>query len=259
MKLKNPGQLALVLASYFFSFVLLRISGFSASSIVNSQNYILKSAVLSTTGMSTIQAVYFVAKPFLPVVASLIIFALGIAFVIHWFSEKSWIPAAGGAIIAFGFFPSIWGAFLAAAVFVSAYYAGLLGSAYSKEIRRWVGFRTGSRAAGRALLVFNIMVAVGLFFAVISAQASYEASFRHDLVDSMGLVAMAVPGASSMPPGALDEKINSAIASSPLFTAYIRWLPVTSAFSAWVMLEVLRNLLLANASGLFTWALKRKQ
>jgi hypothetical protein len=55
----------------------------------------------------------------------------------------------------------------------------------------------------------------------------------------------------------LKEKIETSVDESPIFNAYIRWLPAISAFTIWVLLEFLRGLIFSNIGGAFTTGLLR--
>lgn len=265
MKLNRREQAVVVSASLSFlvSFLMLRLSGFSASVLVNLQNYIIKTMILNTSGMSTLSALAFAAKPFVSAFVALVFLALGISILSAYGysgSERKIgkISGIAGALFAIALFPSIWGAFLAAAVLLCSFFAVQFANTYGKEVKRWTKFRVGSNTAGKMFFILNIIIAVGLFFAVLHSQPLYEVSFKGELLDSMKSIALYLPGASSIPPAVLSQKIESAVSSSPLFGAYIRWLPASTAFSAWVILEMLRNIILANLSGLFTFAILRK-
>lgn len=266
MPLKTLGKLEKsVFLSAVMSFLIfllsLRLSGFSASAMVNFQNYITKTLIFSSG--STIGALYSAVKPFLLVFFSLIFLSLALS-ILSYYGCKDSRKAAGkytglvAALFSIILFPSVWGVFLAAALFITSYYAPQFSDMYSKEIKKWVTFRTGSRTAGKMLMIANIVVVLGLFVSVLAAQPVYEASFKKDLTDSMKSIALVLPGASLLPSDKLEQRIESAIESSPLFTSYIVWLPVTTALSAWFMLEILRNLILANVSGVFTYFMLRK-
>ena len=245
------------------SLLLLRLSQFSASAMVNFENYIIKTMILSTANMNTAGAIFTLISPFILVFISLLFFVLSLSILSyhgyrHNDNKVGKLSGIAGAVAAVVLFQTIWGAFLAAAVFLVCFYSAQFSNMYGKELKRWVFFRTGSHTVGKMLLAANIIIAVGLFFAVLSSQSLYEASFRHELTDSMKSIAASLPGASSIPSDVLDKRIESVIASSSLFTAYIRWLPVTIAFSAWVLLEVLRNIILSHAGGLFTYLMLKR-
>jgi hypothetical protein len=55
----------------------------------------------------------------------------------------------------------------------------------------------------------------------------------------------------------LKKQIENTINDSPIFNAYINWLPATSAFSIWVLLEFLRGLVFSNIGGLFSSGILR--
>lgn len=250
-------------ASFLVSFLVLRLSSFSASTMVNSQNYIVKTMILSTTGMTTLAAIYTALQPFTYVFISLVFFVLAIS-ILSFYGCKNDNKKVGilagllSAAFAVIIFETLWGAFLAIAVFLCCYYSPQFSNTYSKELKRWVFFRTGSNTTGKVMFMANIVISLGLFFTVLQSQAVYEVAFRQDLTDSMRSVVMSTPGASLLPQDTLNQKIDSAISSSPLFQSYIRWLPVMTAFGAWVVLEFLRNVILANLSGVFTFIMLKK-
>ena len=64
-------------------------------------------------------------------------------------------------------------------------------------------------------------------------------------------------GANQDLENAIRQEIQNSVDSSPIFNSYIRWLPVTSAFTIWVLLEFLRGLILSNIGGLFSTAILR--
>ncbi|HLD39202.1 MAG TPA: hypothetical protein VJB05_02725 [archaeon] len=262
----SPQDKAVVvgtLASFLVSFLVLRLSDFSASTMVNSQNYIVKTMILSTTGMTTLAAIYTALKPFTYVFISLIFFVLAIS-ILSFYGYKNNNKRVGilagllSAACAVIIFETLWGAFLAIAVFLCSYYSPQFSNTYSKELKRWIFFRTGSNTAGKVMFMANIVISLGLFLAVLQSQAAYEVTFRNDLTDSMRSIVMSTPGASLLSQATLDQKIDTAISSSTLFQSYIRWLPVMTAFGAWVVLEFLRNVILANLSGVFTFILLKK-
>ena len=248
--------------SFLVSFLLIRYSGFSLSSIVNLENYFIKSLVLQTAA-STFGVLYAFLSPFYLLFLGLIFFVLGISVLsYHGYTKNSQEPGklAGivSAVFALLLFPTLMGLFIAISVFVCCLYSPKLSSAYSKELKRWVFFRTGSNTTGRVLFVVNIIIFIGIFLTVLINQQTYATQFRQDITDSMKSIAIALPGASSIPSDILNQRIESAVQTSPLINSYIIWLPVTAAFMAWVVLEFLRNVLLSNIGGVFTYIMLRK-
>ena len=264
MIFKNTEKSVTVAAvmSFLISFLLVRFGGFSVSVVVNLQNHIVKSMIIDTAGMGTIGSISAVSGHFIPLFVSMIFFTLSISILAYYGynnSNKTVGRSVGviSAIFAIVLFPSVSGVFFALAVMVCSVYSQQFANTYGKELKRWVFFRTGSNTAGKMMLLANIIVSLGVFFAVLYQQPVYETSFRQELTDSMMSIALYMPGASSIPLDTLNQRIESVIASSPLFTGYIRWLPVTTAFSVFVLLELLRNIILANLSGLFTYVMLR--
>ena len=261
MALNNNEKKAVLLASSSFivSLLFLKFSGFSVSSIVNFYNHIIKSVIFSAS-TNTVSAIGLFLGPFVFVFASLVFLALAISFLASFGTQKAGnISGVAGGIAAIVLFPSIAGAFLAVAIFFCSF-APRFSSMYSREMKKWVMFRTGSNTAGKVLLVFNVLVAAGIFSSVLAYQADYEASFKNEMRESVKTLALSLPGASGMSPEMLNERVEyttNSLTNSEFFGAYIIWLPVSAAFTAWVVLEFLRNLVLANIAGLFTRLMKK--
>ncbi len=249
-------------ASFLASFLLIRLSGFSSSSIVNLENYIIRSLVLQTSP-NTFGALYRFLSPFYILFLGLVLFVLGISILGYYGYRKSGqglgrLLGIVSALSALLIFPTLMGAFIAVSVMFCCIYAPRLSNAYSRELKKWIFFRTGSNTVGRTLFVVNIVITLGVFATVLANQQAYAASFRQDVTDSMKSIALAMPGASSIPQEVLDERIVSSAQSSPLINSYITWLPVTSAFTTWVVLEFLKNIILANVGGVFTYLMLKK-
>ncbi len=244
------------LAVFITSFLILKISEFSVLSLVNLQNYFIQSMIINTAGMGTLEALRFTIQPFLLVLLSMILFVAGLSIIAaHGFRKdfSGWIIGLVSAIIVIVLFQSIAGGFFALAVFLAIVMTPKISAVYGKELKRWVFLRVGTTTIGRILKIANIVIAVGILLSVLSAQAFYENSFRTELTDSMKTIALSIPGAELLPEDLLMEQIESVVDDSPLFSAYSRWLPVSTAAGAWIILEFLRSLLLANIGGLFTY------
>jgi len=235
--------------------ILLKINGLSASGAANIQSTIMKTMLLPSA--DTFSAVSVVLSPFLAALLALVFLVLALSFLASYGykNEDRRVGAATGiigALVSVLIFPTIAGVFLAVAFFVSCIFIISLSNTYAKELKKWVFFRTGSNSIGKVLLIFNILIALGIFFSVLSDVSSYQQTFRDELKSSMALAIPNVPGAQDL----LDRQVDSAL-SSPFFSAYFRWLPVVSALGVWVLLEFLRNLVLSNIGGIFTSVLIR--
>lgn len=228
----------------------------SVSSIVNVQNVFLESALIESAGASTIAALNILMSHFYSMIAALIFLFLAFSFLAayNYYEEDrktSLLISVIGAIIFIAFLGlTIAAIFLAVGLIASVWIMAPLAHTYGKEFRKWIHFRVGSNATGRAMMLLNVFIAIGVFVAVLSSQAVYEQEFRQDLKESLSDVV-----SQQLPPGIteaqIDALIEQRIDSVPLFSAYITWLPVTSAFTLWVLLEFLR-LFLTNLAGLFT-------
>ena len=250
--------------SFLLSLLSLRFSGFSSSRIVNFYNYIIN-AVIFSANTNTLAALGVLLEPFIPVAMSLVFLTLSISLLAYCGSQDKSrmvgnMSGAAGAVMAVIIFPTIAGAFLSIAILVCGFYAVGLSGMYSKESKKWTRFRTGSNTAGKLLIIANVLIALGIFSSVLAQQSQYEESFRQELKGSVESLALSLPGASSLPREALEQRIEStanALTESEFFSAYIVWLPVSAAFTAWIILEFLRNLVFANLGGLFTYSMLR--
>lgn len=236
-----------------FPFLLAR-SGVSVAYIVNFNNHLLRQAAVSTAGMSTYQALSFVAGSFFLLFLAFLMFAAGLALASSYYTRKqdSWlIPAGSGsfsALVFLGF--SAMTLLLCAAIAASVFIVSKQSSMYFSELKHWKLFRTGSRSVSNALLVFNVIVAAGIL--VSSNTDFYRAGFRNDLAATMTEAALAGTENREL----VEQKVRQAVEDSEVISSYVRWLPVIAAVQAWFALELLR-LLLSNAAGVLTYFLLR--
>lgn len=253
--------------------LVLYFSRFSVGSIVDLQNHILKTILLQTGETNTIGAIVMLLKPFTWVFVSLVFFVLGFAFLNSYgfFSTEKrigFICGITGAILTLVLLNvSIASIFLAVALIIGSVYIIPLSNTYAKELKKWVLFRTGSHSISKILLITNILIATGIFLAIFSNLPVYEDSFKEDITESMTTVALAsipktqvfLSDQSRMQEleDQVREQVEKSVDESPIFNSYIRWLPATSAFTIWVLLEFLRGLILSNIGGAFSSGITR--
>ncbi len=261
MKLETLEKISIVLpvAAYVVFLFLLKHSGISVGYIVNLQNSLLKSMIVGSSDLGTASSLLHVLAPFSTIFLAVIVLVLSFSFVSSYgyFSADKRIGAVIGAIcvvLTVILFPTVMGLFIAASAFVSFVFLIPLSNTYGKELKKWVLFRVGSNSVSKALLVTNILMALGILFAVLLGMQYYQASFRQDLTETMTTIAL-----ESLPPEAqllgkdlVENQISSSIEDSKIFNAYFRWLPLISGFSFWVIMEFFRNLVFSNIGGLFT-------
>ena len=242
----------------------LRQSGFSVITFVNQIGVVLRLAIIQTGGLGTIDALISVSNYFLGVTLGLVFLTLSFSFAAIWRTrsheaKNGMVVSLAGAVISFIIIGvTIASAFLALGIVISYYLVFKLSENYAKELKKWVSFRTGTHSVGRAQFVLNIFVALGIFVAVLSALPSYQSEFRTDLHDSISSIVRA-----SLPPGVdqpsidaqISQQVDSAM-SSPIFSAYFRWLPVFTALGVWIVLEFYR-LFLPLLAGIFTALMSR--
>jgi hypothetical protein len=249
------------LLSFVISAAFIKFSGFSVASLVNLIATLMKMAIIGPASgtTDTMGMIYFIGGYFLNAFIAVLFLVLAFAFLAsHGFYEnhkKLGIAlAALGGLIFFLFMGFTLASLLVSlAVLVSSYLIIPLASNYSKELKSWIHFRVGSNSIGRAHFAFNLVVTLAVFVAVLSNQAFYSASFTSEIKDSMALVIRGSMPAGVDPAAAnalIEARLNEFI-SSPLISAYVKWLPVVAAFCVWALLEILR-LFMPFIAGAFT-------
>jgi len=274
MSLKNDIQkkekitiTGAVLSFIIFS-AILHFSNFSVSSIVDIQNYILKTILLQSAGTNTIGAISVLLSPFAWIFIAMLFFVLGLAFLSaygYYNINKSIGLICGiiGAVFVLVLLNlSIISIFFAVSLIICGMYIISLSNTYGKELKKWVFFRVGSHAISKILLITNILIAIGIFIAIFANIPVYENNFKTGITESMTTVAMAsIPksqdylyneSTKQKLKQELSAAVEKSISDSPIFNAYVRWLPVTSAVTIWVLLEFLRSLIFSNIGGGFT-------
>ena len=245
----------------------LRFSGLNIEFAVNIQNYFLKTALLQTSGMSIFSSIAILSSVFIVFFAGFVFLMIGLGILCAYSFENEKIKHSLGlltglisglfALFLFNF--SIISFFLALAIIITCYYTISFADTYRKELKKWIYFRTGSKTANRILFIFNIIIATGVFFSVLSGNAVYQQDFQKGISDSMKEISIGSMNLENMSPEyqtMMKQEINKSVSymlkNSPIIESYIRWLPVSTAFGVWIGLEFLRFMLLSNIAGLFT-------
>jgi hypothetical protein len=253
--LKEILAIAGCLACFAIFALILYSSNMSVSSLVNLENYFLDSMLTQTAGMTTTGAVIFILSPFMSAILAFVFLVAGFAFLSSYGFRKSCsrlglISAVSAALmlVLFGF--SIPSVFLSASIIVSSVYIIPLSNTYGKELKRWIFFRTGSHSISKALLITNILITVSVLLTVLISMNYYEQSFKNGLSDTMtSMISVDMPASLS---NETNQKIVSMLEESPVISAYVRWLPVSSAFAVFFILEFMRSLIFSNIGGFFT-------
>jgi len=270
MKFSKYAIITIIGASLSFLIfaIILKLSNISVDSLVNLQNNILKTAIVQTAGMSTTASLAAVLSEFIGLFISFLFLSLGFVFLSTYgfFIKDSkesrfkdinfWVGFITGIIALIIFltlFTSMVSIFLSVAVLISCIYIIPLANTYGKELKKWIFFRVGSHSVNKALLIINLLIALGIFVVVLSNQQYYKQSFQDDMTN---VVTSMIPNNTMTDNTAIKEQlslqIKNALQSSPIFESYFRWLPVISALGIWVVLEFLRGLIFSNFAGLFS-------
>ena len=264
MNIKKIDVLVILgsLISFVLFFVLLR--DISTGHLIQMQTKILGQILIETQGFTIFETLFSLISPFLLPFLGLAFLVLG--FVILAFYGKQYqnhigiLIGAISAVLSLLFFSfSLVSIFVGISLFVSCIYILPLANTYFKEFKKWKKFRLGSRTVSTILLIFNIVLAVGVFTEV-HLNSEYKENYKEDLTDTITQI-----GARSTPmdpTGQIDketikEAFEKKIKDSPLVESAIRLLPLTIAAMVWVILEFLRTIILGNLGGGLSYIILR--
>jgi len=272
-RLKKRETVAIIgsVSSFIIFAILLALSNLSTDSFVNMQSYLIKS-MLAGSAENTLSAFFNLISPLFILFFAVLFLVLGFVFVSSFgvYETKRntgliiGIIGMTAVIVMLRF--SILSIFLGIAILCSVFLIMNISNTYFKELKRWKFFRTGSHSIAKALIVINILVALGIFIAISINLSAYQQSFRKEMSSTIGdMVVNEMSGFSAVPENmrsAMTEQIraqieNEVIPNSPLFNAYIIWLPILTALSVWVILEFTRTLIYSNLAGAFSVVLIR--
>ncbi len=265
----------------FLAFTLL-VNGISTGYFVDMQNLITGMVMIQTAGMSPAQALSTVIGSFAAVIAAVIFLTLGFAILSAYGAyagDKKVGLIAGvisGAIMLLVFHFTITAFLMLITMAIVCMYIVPLSNTYFQELVKWKFFRTGAHAVSKALFVFNIMLALGIFLTVTQNLGAYGKTFTEgfsavitDAVMDEKAIEKAVeenyPGLPEAQKRAAieamkaqaSETVDKTMAQSPIFRSYVTWLPLVVAGTVWVTLEFLRSLLFGNLAGIFSSLLIR--
>ncbi len=264
MKFSRLGKISVLvsLITYVIFLFIARFSGISIDFIINIQNYFIKSAITGSAGQGTISSLAYVLSPFAAVFISIVFLAISFASMAsygYYDDNKSAGILAGivGAALTLVAFPTLTGIFIAISICIAFIYMVPLSNTYGKELKKWPRFRVGSNAVRKAFLIFNVIVAVGIFFVVLSNISVYQSNFRGDITNTMTEITLQSlpPEAAALGTDTIKQRIASSIDNSSVLNGYIKWLPVTSAFEFLIIMEFLTGLIFSNIAGLASSAL----
>jgi hypothetical protein len=245
--------------------------GFSAGFFVEVQTGVLGKAI-EVSGLQTETAVAGIGRAFLAMVC------LGLSMVflssygaVTEAKDRNTHLAAGlvvGVIMLFVFSFSLISFLLFLFCLTAGWFAPAFGDMYYKELTRWKLFRTGAKTAGKMLLIFNVLLAVGVFGSIASNSVVYQEQFKAGFSDmlssSLGDFEKTIEEQYGNLPEAqkaeileqvkheMQKKVEETMLDSPLFQTYMQWLPLVAALAAWIGLEFLRSLVLGNIAGVFS-------
>ena len=272
------------------SAVVMKVSGFSINGIVLLQTNLLSEMIVKTSGMSPSEALMDLIKPFLLPFLSILILSIGLGFAAFMKDfKKKIILSALSSIAVFFIFGTYMGLFFAFAIFLSTIIS--------------------SKSINLSLVVFDLILAIGIFAVVASNLPLYESTFKTELGNALtpivsgevkniqnetyqaSLYAISSEKQSlvySIQTSNLNNKdellnnvyknfdyitsefnksqpninvtpyVNHAIENSQMFSAFLRWLPLSVSFGIFIIMEFFRSLFFRRISYLTKNILEKK-
>ena len=264
MNLRNNTKEIIAISGTLISFLvfvlIVRFSVLNLGYLVNMPSTLINFMFVDTAGAPLIESISALLMLISSSILALIFIALGLSFLSAYgfFNDERRIGliasliATPFIIIAFGF--SFLSVFISIGLIVTCYYMPTLSNTYAKELKKWVFFRTGSNSISKALLIFNIIVAVGIFMTMALNPTFYGEQARSSLSDTMSSVAIGLVGVDMDETMYEQAKVtmSASIENSDTINNYVSWLPVITAFSVWFVLEFFRSIIISNVGGIFT-------
>jgi len=175
---------------------------------------------------------------------SIFFFILGLSFlsVGGYYNDNNKIGFVSLVILPFIILRfSIMQIFLLLGVVISSLFIISLANTYGQELKKWKYFRVGSNSVGKALFVFNIIIAVGVFVVISSNLSFYQDQFRNTFVETFVASIPLPENASEADLERAREQIPSLLESIPLFGTIVEFLAPFTAFTVWITLEVIKQ------------------
>ena len=254
---KDKLTILAVSVSMLLFAVLVKLSGISVSKIVLFQNQLLKLFLGGGTEIISLALI-------LPLLSAFLFLVLALAFLSSYGTARDeyrvgMISGIISAVIVAFVLPSIPALVFGISLIIAFSYIVSLSNTYFMELKKWKFFRTGSHAAGRALLIINLGLVLGIFISVNIGIEDHKIIFKEDLTNAVSSAALAaLPIESPELKNQIEAQVEGMVEGMPLFQSFIKWLPFLTAFSAWIFLEFMRSLVLSNICGVFTAVLIRK-
>ena len=227
--------------------------------------------ILGTADMTLEASLFVFVSSFMRIFVALILLAAGFAFLSSYGFLKNnrivgLIASLVSAIFILVIFKfSIVSIFLSLGLVIACMLIISLANTYGKELKRWILFRTGSHSISTALLIVNLMLALGIFLAISIDADYYQNAIKEDFSATMEEIAIAELSSSGEVTeeqrGLLREQIEQRtddfFSNSLMIGSFAKFLPIIVAFTAWAFLELLRMLVLPNIGGMITYVLIR--
>ena len=264
----------------FFTGFLILIYGIDTGYIVNFQSMLLETMVQKTANTGTLGSIGILLGTFARIITGLVFLTVSLVFlIVHGAlkGDKKTSIIAGLicgtlALSLFRFSPVSLCIF--AGIILISLYINPLSNTYFQELRKWKYFRTGSHAVSRALMIFSLFLALGIFISVYTGNYgeiyinTLSETIANSAIDYKTLEKTIDEQYPGIPAEQKQAVINDfavktkAMAienmkNSPIFNAYIRWLPVLSAVTVWFILELIKSLVLVNIGGAVSSVLTR--
>ena len=253
---ESKKTIILTSVSFFLFVFLIKASDMNLDRLVILQNQFMKVLFGSQPEFLSLSLI-------LQLLLAMIFLTLSLAFLASYGAKKDkyqvgLIAAIISSIGLIAAIPTMLSLFIAAAVLVAFPFTVSASNTYYSELKKWKFFRIGSNAAGKALLIINLIVGLGILIAISLNSVHYTEIFKADIRETITSATLNTVGIDSpLVREQVERRTAELVDKSPLLQSYFRWLPVLTPLSLWLAFEFLRSLLLANVAGIFTSILLR--
>ncbi|MBI2232438.1 MAG: hypothetical protein HYU56_00825 [Candidatus Aenigmarchaeota archaeon] len=253
---ESKKTIILTSVSFFLFVFLIKASDMNLDRLVILQNQFMKVLFGSQPEFLSLSLI-------LQLLLAMIFLTLSLAFLASYGAKKDkyqvgLIAAIISSIGLIAAIPTMLSLFIAAAVLVAFPFTVSASNTYYSELKKWKFFRIGSNAAGKALLIINLIVGLGILIAISLNSVHYTDIFKADIRETITSATLnTVDIDSPIIREQVEKRTAELVDESPLLQSYFRWLPLLTPLSLWLAFEFLRSLLLANVAGIFTSILLR--
>ncbi|KKW40303.1 MAG: hypothetical protein UY87_C0025G0002 [Candidatus Peribacteria bacterium GW2011_GWC2_54_8] len=180
---ESKKTIILTSVSFFLFVFLIKASDMNLDRLVILQNQFMKVLFGSQPEFLSLSLI-------LQLLLAMIFLTLSLAFLASYGAKKDkyqvgLVAAIISSIGLIAAIPTMLSLFIAAAVLVAFPFTVSASNTYYSELKKWKFFRIGSNAAGKALLIINLIVGLGILIAISLNSVHYTEIFKADIRETI--------------------------------------------------------------------------